>query len=191
MSVRAQASAATRERLLSAAWRHFATRPYEDVRLREIAADANVSAQTLHTQFGSKDQLLTATYLWFGQQEIAKREVVDVGDIHQAIEVLFDRYEEHGTAISRMISQEDRIPGIAQMTQTGRLYHRQWVQRTFVALFDGLRGAARERRLAAVLAATDLLMWKLLRQDMKLSRKQAERTVAEILEAPQSDRLNA
>ena len=37
MSARADAASATAERLLEAAWRHFATRPYEQVRLREIA----------------------------------------------------------------------------------------------------------------------------------------------------------
>ncbi|MGO9762909.1 MAG: TetR/AcrR family transcriptional regulator [Solirubrobacteraceae bacterium] len=79
MSARADAAAATRERMLNAAWQHFASRPYENVRLREIAADATVTAQTLHTAFGSKDQLLTAAYLWWGQRVIAGRDEAPVG----------------------------------------------------------------------------------------------------------------
>src|SRR5271154_1779848 len=51
MSARADAANATAERLLEAAWRHFATRPYEQVRLREIAAEAGVTVQTLHLRF--------------------------------------------------------------------------------------------------------------------------------------------
>ena len=79
MSARAKAAAATRERLLAAAWQHFATHPYEDVRLQEIAAEAGVTAQTLHPQFGSKDQLLTAAYVWFGEQEITQRDTAPAG----------------------------------------------------------------------------------------------------------------
>ncbi|HWY89625.1 MAG TPA: TetR/AcrR family transcriptional regulator [Solirubrobacteraceae bacterium] len=189
MSARADAAAATRERLLAAAWQHFASHPYEDVRLQEIAADAGVTAQTLYTQFGSKDQLLTAAYVWFGQQEITKRDTAPAGDIHTAIEVLFDRYESHGTAVLRMLSQEDRIPAIAQMTDAGRVYHREWATKTFAPLLRGSRGASRERRLAAIVVATDLLVWKLLRQDMQLDRNQAEEIVAEMVRsAPPADR---
>jgi AcrR family transcriptional regulator len=183
MSARAKAAAATRERLLAAAWQHFATHPYEDARLQDIAADAGVTAQTLHTQFGSKDQLLTAAYVWFGQQEIAQRDTAPVGDIHRAIEVLFDRYEAHGTAVLRMLSQEDRIPTIAQMTKAGRAYHREWAAKTFAPLLHGLRGAPRKRRLAAIIVATDLLVWKLLRQDMQLDRENAEAIVAEMIQS--------
>jgi AcrR family transcriptional regulator len=48
MAARANAVAATEERLLAAAWEHFSTRPYEEVRLADIAADAGVTVQTLH-----------------------------------------------------------------------------------------------------------------------------------------------
>lgn len=181
MSARADAAAATRERLLAAAWQHFASHPYEDVRLQEIAAEAGVTAQTLHTQFGSKDQLLTAAYVWFGEQEITKRDTAPAGDIHRAIEILFDRYEAHGIAILRMLSQEDRIPTIAQMTDAGRAYHREWAAKTFTPLLRGLRGASRERRLAAIVVATDLLVWKLLRQEMQLDRTRAEAVVVEMM----------
>lgn len=183
MSARAKAAAATRERLLAAAWQHFASNPYEDVRLHEIAADAEVTTQTLHTQFGSKDLLLTAAYVWFGQQEMAQRDAAPTGDIKHAIKVLFDRYEAHGTAILRMLSQEDRIPTIAQMTQAGRTYHREWAAKMFAPLLHGLRGASRERRLAAIVVATDLLVWKLLRQDMQHDRDQAEQIVTEMVQS--------
>jgi AcrR family transcriptional regulator len=183
MSARADAAAATRERLLAAAWQHFASHPYEDVRLQEIAADAGVTAQTLHTHFGSKDQLLTAAYMWFGLREIALRDTAPAGDVNQAIEILFDRYEAHGTAVLRMLSQEDRIPAIAQMTDAGRAYHREWAARTFTSLLRGLRGASRERRLAAIVVATDLLVWKLLRQNMQLDRENAEQIVAEMVQS--------
>jgi hypothetical protein len=100
-----------------------------------------------------------------------------------AIALLYDRYEQHGQAILRMLSQEERIPTVRQMNEAGRAYHRHWAERTFAPLLHGLRGSSRERRLAAIVIATDLLVWKLLRHDMQLNRKNAERTVTEMLES--------
>jgi AcrR family transcriptional regulator len=182
MSARARAAAATREHLLAAAWEHFASRPYEDVRLREIAADAGVTPQTLHTSFGSKDELLTATYLWWGQRVIAGRDTAPVGQVKEAIRILFDHYEIHGGAVLRMLSQEERIPAVRQMTNAGRAYHRAWAERTFEPLLQGLRGVLRQRRLSALVVATDLLVWKLLRHDMGLERRAAELIMVEMVE---------
>jgi AcrR family transcriptional regulator len=182
MSARADAAAATAERLLAAAWRHFATRPYEDVRLREVAAEAGVTAQTLHTRFGSKDRLFIAAYMWWGQHEMSQRDTAPTGQVQAAIGVLFDRYEAHGEAVLRMLSQEERITAVRQMNDAGRAYHRAWVARTFAPLLRGLRGDARERRLTALVVATDLLTWKLLRRDMQLDRERAERIVVEMVD---------
>lgn len=187
MTTRAQAAAATAERLLAAAWRHFATRPYEEVLLREIATEANVTAQTLHARFGSKEQLFTAAYAWFGQQEMLERPAAPTTDVAKTIAQLYDRYETHGSAILRMLSQEQRIPTIRQMTDAGRAYHCHWTEATFAPLLRGVRGQARERRLTAIVVATDLLVWKLLRLDMELQRQQAERIVVEMIrDSPQA-----
>lgn len=183
MSARADAAEETRERLLAAAWSHFATRPYEEVRLRDVASDAQVSAQTLHLRCGSKDQLFAAAFMWFGQREMLRRDEAPPGDVRKAIEILFDRYETQGDAILRLLSQEERIPAIRQMTDAGRAYHREWAARTFEPVLRGLRGDRRERRLAAIVVATDLLAWKLLRHDMQLARRAAERVVVEMLES--------
>jgi AcrR family transcriptional regulator len=183
MAARAEAAAQTRARLLSAAWQHFAGHPYEDVLLREIAADAEVSAQTLHTTFGSKEQLFAAAYTWWGEQVIAGREAAPVGRVSEAIANLFDAYEAHGAAVLRMLSQEERIPAIREMTDVGRNYHRAWAAKTFAPLLRSLRGAARERRLSAIVVATDLLVWKLLRHDMGHERPVAERIAVEMVRA--------
>jgi AcrR family transcriptional regulator len=183
MSARAEAAAATGERLLEAAWNHFGTRAYEDVRLREIAADAGVTEQTLLARFHSKDALLAAAYRWWGRGEMSRRDAAPVGRSAEAVTNVFDHYEAHGTAILRMLSQEDRIPAVREMTDLGRDYHRDWVSRVFEPVLSGLRPAFRERRLAALVIATDVLVWKLLRRDMQFGRSQSERIVLEMIEA--------
>ncbi|MGO9762908.1 MAG: hypothetical protein ACLP1Q_16770 [Solirubrobacteraceae bacterium] len=101
----------------------------------------------------------------------------------EAITNLFDHYEAHGAAVLRMLSQEERIPAIQQMTDAGRAYHHAWAAKTFAPLLGGLRVAQRERRLAAIVIATDLLVWKLLRHDMRLERPKAERIIAEMVQS--------
>jgi AcrR family transcriptional regulator len=184
MSARADAAAATGERLLATAWQHFATRPYEEVRLREIAGAADVSAQTLHNRFKSKEALFTAAFLWWGSKEVAQRDAAPMENIPEAIRVLFDHYEAHGSAILRLLSQEERIPAVRQMTDAGRAYHRHWAQRTFSVLLQGKRGQSHQRRLAAIVAASDLLVWKLLRHDMQLGRTRAEAVMIEMMCCP-------
>ena len=183
MSARADAAAATGERLLAAAWKHFGTRAYEEVRLREIAADAGVTEQTLFARFHSKDELLTAAYRWWGMREMERRDAAPVDRFPDAVANVFDHYEAHGTAILRMLSQEDRIPAIRNLTDKGRAYHRDWANRVFQPLLAGLPRASRERRLTALVIATDVLVWKQLRLDMQLSRPQAAKIVLEMIES--------
>jgi AcrR family transcriptional regulator len=182
MSARADAAAATGERLLAAAWKHFGSRPYEEVRLREIAGEALVTEQTLLARFYSKDELLTEAYRWWAMSEKARRDAAPVGRFPEAVANVFDHYEANGAAILRMLSQEDRIPAVRHLTDIGRDYHRDWTSRVFRPLLAGLPRAPRERRLTAVAIATDVLVWKLLRQDMRLSRAEAERIVLEMIE---------
>ncbi len=183
MSARADAAAATGERLLAAAWKHFGTRPYEEVRLREIAAEAGVTEQTLLARFHSKDELLAAAYRWWGATETERRDAAAVDDVPDAVANVFDHYEAHGASILRMLSQEDRVPAIHDLMDRGRTYHRSWANRVFEPLLAGLARASRERRLTALVIATDVLVWKQLRFDMRLRRRDAEKIVLEMIES--------
>jgi AcrR family transcriptional regulator len=186
MTTRADAAAATRERLLAAAWEHFGSRPYEEVRLQDIASDAGVTVQTLYLRFGSKDDLLSAAYRWWGMQEIAARDAAQGRNVAEAVTILFDHYEAHGLAILRMLSQEDRLPAVRNLMDVGRDYHRMWAERTFEPFLYGLRGRKSERRLIGIVAVTDVLVWKLIRVDMGVKRAEAEQIVADMVRASSS-----
>jgi AcrR family transcriptional regulator len=181
MVARAEAAAATRERILEAAWRRFSNGAYEQVRLADVAADAGVSEQTVYSHFGSKDQLFVGAWAWAIGPEGERRDRAPAGDIRKAVRLLYDSYEAQGDASLRLLAEEDRIPTIRQMTDAGRAWHRAWVERTFAPLLAGSRGRARERRLVALIVATDILVWKLLRREMGLDRATAERIVIEMI----------
>ena len=183
MVARAAGAAATAERVLEAAWRHFSERPYEDVRLADIAADAGVSVQTVHARFGQKDQLFVAAWERTIGPEGERRDAAPVGDVRTALRLLYDSYELRGDAALYLLAEEERIPAVRKLTDRGRAWHRAWVERTFAPLLDGLSGGRRDRRLTAIVVATDLLVWKLLRREMKLDRKTAEQVVTDMVEA--------
>jgi AcrR family transcriptional regulator len=181
MRARAHATAATRERLLEAAWHEFATRPFEEARLADIARAARVSAPTLHAHFGTKDELFVAAWRWRMDPETARRASAEPGDVAAAVTVLYDSYEEDADPVLRLFAQEDRIPAVHDMLEDGRRRHRRWVERTLGALVGDATDRERERRLVALVVATDLLVWKLLRREMALDRAEAERIVAEMV----------
>src|SRR3954452_16870453 len=166
MVARAGAAAERRERILAAAWQRFADDIYERVRLRDVAADAGVSVQTVHSAFGTKDQLFVAAWIWAIGPEGARRDRAPADDVRGAVRLLYDSYEHQGDAGLRLLAEEDRIPAVRAMTNAGRAWHRAWVERTFDALLADFRGAAGERRVIALVGATVILVWKLLRREM-------------------------
>jgi AcrR family transcriptional regulator len=178
MGVRAEAAAATRERILEAAWRRFSKDPYEQVRLADVASDAGVTEQTVYSGFGSKARLFVAAWGSAIGPEGERRNQAPIGDVRRAVRLLYDSYEAQGDASLRILAEEDRIPAIREMTDAGRAWHRAWVERT----------ATRERRLVRLIVATDILVWKLLRREMSLGRATAERIVIEMITAPKGER---
>ena len=70
---------------------------------------------------------------------------------------------------------------IAEWVQGGREWHWGWVERIFATQLKGLRGAARKRRVAALVVLTDVYTWRLLRLDLKLSRAETERTLVDLI----------
>src|SRR5436853_3441177 len=175
MVARAEAAAATRERLLAAAWGQFSGRPFDDVRLTDVAREAGVSAQTLHNHFGTKDALFVAAWQWTMAPEGARRGSAAPGDVRKAIRVLYDSYDKDGDAVLRLLAQEERIPAVHEMAEAGRRWHRAWVERTFEP--------PSEERFVSLIVATDLLTWKLLRREMGLGRRDAEQIVTDMVTA--------
>ncbi len=183
MRLRAEQATATRERILASAAQLFSTRLFDDVSLDDVAVGAQTTVQTVIRHFGSKDSLFAAMASWSSDRMVAPREEAPPGDVAAAVRGLVDHYERWGDAVFLLLSQEDRVPAIRPHTEEGRAYHRAWVERLLGDALSGLRGNARERRLAQLIAITDLYTWKLLRRELGLSRRQAEMAIRELIEA--------
>ena len=183
MATRAAAAEVTRERILAAASEAFMRGWYDDVTLRDIAADAGVALQTLVNHFGGKEALFAAAAEQIGRSISSMRWTVEAGDCDGAARTLVDDYDRTGDFIIRTLAVEERVPAVAPALELGRVGHQEWVEHVFAAALQGLRGAARKRRVAQLVAATDVYTWKLLRRDKGLSRDQTITAIRELVEA--------
>lgn len=177
----------TRRRILDAAEGLWLERWYDDVGLREVAERADVALQTVINHFGSKGRLLAAVAENVGDRMDRRRDEVAAGDVAASVAMIVDEYEEIGDAIVRMIALEGRVEELTPLLTHGRAVHRAWVERVFSEWLPE-RTPERERRTVTLIAATDVLTWKILRREQELSRDDAEgamrETVLALVEGP-------
>jgi len=181
MTSRAEATRETAIRVLDVAVELFTEKSFEDVSLDEVAGRAQVTKRTVLRRFDSKDGLFAAAMQHAAEEMVSQRGTAPVGDIAKAVANLMDHYERWGTNRLRLLAQEERITVVADHVEAGRRYHWSWVEQTFAPLIAGLEGDARRRRVAALVAVTDVYTWKLLRRDLALSRANTERIVIELI----------
>lgn len=161
----------------------FLSRSYEDVTLAGVAEAAGVTVPTLIAHFGRKEDLFVAACKAWGGDMVAARDEAPAGDHAGAIRNLLEHYDAKGELILHLLAEEDRSPAVRAMTDEGRRYHREWVERVFAPGLKPRRGTRREQLVVQLIVATDLLSWKLMRLDMKLSRRQTEAAIVETVDA--------
>jgi AcrR family transcriptional regulator len=182
MVARAESAAATGARILDAAVEVFWELPSEHVSLDEVARRAGVTVQTVIRRFGGRDGLFAAAAEREAERVRRQRDEAPVGDAAGAVRVLVDHHEVMGDRVLRLLAEEERVPGLGAIADRGRAYHRDWCGRVFASALEGRAGVERRRRLAQLVAICDVYTWKLLRRDARLSRRQTELALVELLE---------
>jgi AcrR family transcriptional regulator len=182
MGARAEARAATNERILDSAEVIFEREPGDEPSLKAVAERAGVTVQTVIRHFGNRRALFVATLARLGSRMHSDRDRAPIGDAKGAIGILVDHYEAYGDRILLLLANEDRDTLLGTIADIGRAYHQEWCEQVFAPGLAGLRGAKRERRVAQLVAVTDIYFWKLLRRDRDLSLPQAKLAMQELLE---------
>jgi hypothetical protein len=67
----------------------------------------------------------------------------------------------------RLLAQEERHPAIRKVTDFGRSEHRASLGKAFAEALSPLPETEARLRLDALVVATDLYVWKLIRRDMR------------------------
>lgn len=182
MRARAEAQAATNERILDSAEAIFEREPGNEPSLKAVAERAGVTVQTVIRHFGNRRTLFVATLARLASRMHSDRDRAPIGDVKGAIGILVDHYEDYGDRILLLLASEDRHALLGTIADVGRAYHQEWCEQVFAPGLAGLRGAKRERRVAQLVAVTDIYFWKLLRRDRDLSLPQAKLAMQELLE---------
>lgn len=183
MDARARRSEETARRIRVAALERFLSRSYDEVTLAEIATAAEVTVPTLIAHFGRKEDLFAAALEDWGGRMIEFREEAPAGDHAGAIRNLVEHYDAAGDRILHLLAEEDRFPNVRAITDEGRKFHREWVERVFEPSLSALDGACRERLVVQLTACTDLSLYKVVRIDMGLSRGKTEAAIVGMVNA--------
>jgi AcrR family transcriptional regulator len=194
MGSRADAVAATKERIARAAQRLLLAQPYDDVTLAGIAAGAGVSHQTVLNHFESKEGAALAALELLRSEIQDLRRSVRQEDPSHVVEILVQQYEQFGDLNVRWAMSAERLGRLAVLLDQARAGHRAWLEEIFGNLLPAAP-TVRRRTLNALHAATDVYTWKLLRRDLQLSRAETIRTmkalVSGVLEPHPDDRQKA
>lgn len=183
MTARADAAERTGERIIDAMLARYAATPYDRIRLEDVAADAEVSAQTVIRRFGSKHGLLAATV----ERELGKigaERAAALGESPAStLHALVRYYEDYALLILKVYAEAHQAPGVPELAARGREFHVRWCHQAFGdALVPGLDEETRNRRLAQIVAICDATTWRILRQDGGLSPEQVEVALTEMLD---------
>jgi AcrR family transcriptional regulator len=187
MRARARAVEDTTRRMLREAFELFTEKPYEEVSLEEVGNRSGVTKRTVLRRFGAKENLFVAAMELASGDIRRHRWEAPIDDVAGAVQNVVEGYERWGANHLRLISQEDRIPVVRESVERGRRGHREWVERTFAPLLDGLGPRAHRQRVTGLVAITDVYTWKLLRLDFGLSQAETERTLTDLILALKGD----
>jgi AcrR family transcriptional regulator len=181
MTARRDAVERSRQRIMQAAYDLWLHEPYDEVTLDAVAESAGVTRQTVHRQFGSKDDLFSAVVDWLQPREEEASLTPEPGDVTAAIRVQMDRYERHGDAYVRFLQIEGRFAPVDRLLALGRRSHRAELEHAFGPYLPA-RGRQRDEVVLALYAATDVMVWKLLRRDFGRSCQETEQTIRRLVD---------
>ena len=184
------------QRILAGARDLFRERLYDKVSLEDVAGRAGVTVRTVVRRFGSKEQLYAAVAAERARDIRSKRAQTVAGDVPGAVRILVETHEMRGDEVLHLLAQEPRTEAISDGVRAGREFHQAWVKRVFSPLLVRLPAAERRRRLAQLTAVTDVYVWKVLRRDLGLSRREVEGSLRDLIDKiidkrPNSPRLPA
>ncbi len=179
---RADAAEATGRRIVEAFLARMMTQWFDEITLDLVAADAGVTVQTVVRRFGGKEGLLEQGVEVMAAQINARR-AAPPGDLDRLVDNLIADYEKTGDTVIRLLAVESRHPVLTGFLNVGRAYHRNWAETGFASALEPLDDATRRRLVDAIVIASDVYTWKLLRRDMGRSIRATATTMKSMIRA--------
>jgi len=179
MRSRGEAASATRAAIVAAVIDCVAEQCSLAITLASVAEHAGVTVKTIHRHFGSREALLDAAWATAYDDVLAER-TTPPDDVDTALRALVEHYEKRGPMMLGLLAEERDDVRARQICDSGRAVHRRWVRDVFGGQLPPDR---RAEYLDALLVATDLYSWKLLRLDCGHSKATVRDRMALTIEA--------
>ncbi|MFG2794537.1 TetR/AcrR family transcriptional regulator [Streptomyces sp. NPDC048419] len=176
MRARAASAESTRSRVLEAAVQQLKGRLRSDIRLNDVASQADVTVQTVLRLFGSKAELFRRALDAVLQEMRDDLDQAEPGNVTDAVRTWFDHYEQFGDVVIANLADE-HDPAVAPVVRIGRERHRERVETVLEPQLRRFAAGERERVVNALVCMSDVYTWKLLRRDMQRPRHEAEATL--------------
>ena len=77
--------------------------------------------------------------------------------------------------------KEERHPAFKATNDIGRAHHRCWIEAAFAPWLVGQPRETQQRRVDALVAATDVYLWRLVRRDMGRSTRHLEAVMLDLV----------
>ena len=162
---------ARRTHILKCAARMLADGTNDEFRLEDVAQAAGVSVQTILRAFASKDGLVVATleYEAPAALDMSIYNDIKIEDIDQLVATLFKVYDKIGDLVIHALAHEHRSPEFQKSLDVGRDFHKALVSDAFGIHIQHRPRSERSALFHALMVATDIYIWKILRRDEALS----------------------
>ncbi len=171
---RAQRTEANTQEIVQAAIdRIRSARRLSQITLDEVAEKSGITVRTILRRFGSRDGLFEAAFQQLGTEIERARPTTTPGNTLLALRAMLAQYEHAGDLIVRALEEEDQIPLLHELLKTGRASHRAWLEQVYARHLAYVPKEDKEEVIAALYAATDVYVWKLLRRDLGLGKRDA------------------
>lgn len=178
MANRAAQASQTAERIAAATERLLGTVPLSEITLNAIAKGSGVTVQTVLRHMGSRDGCFQAVRERVAGRIQSQLAQTNPGDVDAAISALIAHYESEGHLVLNLLAQEGSEDPIArEAVESGRTFHRVWVERCFGPLLTD----PDPESIDALVVATDLYVWKLMRLDLGRSARDTEAVISRLV----------
>lgn len=188
MTNRSAKAEATRVRICESTMELYRERSADGFTLEDVAKHAGTTVQTVLRAFKSKERLLVEALDRLtkpGSPLLEGRPGGFVpsppGDIRAAVAAIFGTYDAIGDLVMQYLAEEIRRPALKPILDQGRANHASWVKGVFAPQLSQRSGRARTQLFHALMIATDVYTWKILRRDLGLTPAAAEATVRDMI----------
>ena len=187
METRGEAGVLRRRRLIDATIEVLAEVGADRLTMDMVAERADAATRTIYNHFPTRQDLLSAVQAELLQafRDTLQLEIPETGEpperLRQFVAVLFDMYEQQGAALTTLLEFDE--PDIRAQVRDMRAWRRARLEEIVRSASGATLRLPASQAVALAFVMTNHASWRVLREELALTQKQAVETAATGIEA--------